>query len=170
MDEEWHASTYWYRMAYDLTFYILIVLLLLNVVLAVVVDTFTQLRNRYSHYHSQHSQHSASVLSVPLCPLPLTPHCLALIFSLSLHLALLVSLSCSHFLTLIASRSPWRSLSHCPGCCVLGEKHRLRNRRAVAWSAANHALSLNRILHVALKIMWHRNTTCAQANLSTTHY
>ena len=49
-DEEWHTSTYWYRMAYDLTFYILIVLLLLNVVLAVVVDTFTQLRNRCNHH------------------------------------------------------------------------------------------------------------------------
>eukprot|EP00658_Telonema_sp_P-2_P015843 TRINITY_DN1611_c0_g1_i7.p1 TRINITY_DN1611_c0_g1~~TRINITY_DN1611_c0_g1_i7.p1 ORF type:complete len:2287 (+),score=713.24 TRINITY_DN1611_c0_g1_i7:154-6861(+) len=46
VEEEWDSSTYWSRAVFDLTFYILVILLLLNVILGVIIDAFAALRSK----------------------------------------------------------------------------------------------------------------------------
>eukprot|EP00656_Telonema_subtile_P051845 TRINITY_DN7074_c0_g4_i2.p1 TRINITY_DN7074_c0_g4~~TRINITY_DN7074_c0_g4_i2.p1 ORF type:complete len:2215 (+),score=650.22 TRINITY_DN7074_c0_g4_i2:770-7414(+) len=46
VDEPWDTDKYWSRFVFDFTFFLIVVLLLLNVVLGVIIDTFAELRQK----------------------------------------------------------------------------------------------------------------------------
>ena len=45
----WGNSLFWWRFLYDLSFYVIILVMLLNVILGIVVDTFVEIRQASSH-------------------------------------------------------------------------------------------------------------------------